>query len=316
MEKYALGVDLGGTSVKIGLVDNKGKILQKGAVPTKAEEGPERVIKQIKKGINEILDKSDRKIEGIGIGSPGAVNTKKGTIEYPPNLPGWKSVALGKILKKEYGTEVYLENDANAAAIGEMIFGAGKSYDNFIMVTLGTGVGGGIIINRKIYRGETGGAGELGHLSIDYKGHKCKCGSYGCIETYAGNGYLVGHTVDKLEVNQDSLVVKLIEEDISKLTPKIIDEAAEKGDKFALEVVRELGENLGFAFASVVNLFDISKIIVGGGVAGFGKKLFVEIERSIKSRVLKPFAPRVKVLPARLKNNAGIKGASALVFYH
>jgi glucokinase len=315
MDRYAIGVDLGGTNIKFGIVSEKGKIKDKISLKTFAEEGPEKVIAQIKSGIKEILSENKYKINGIGIGSPGVVSSDKGIVENPPNLPGWTKINLGKVIQKEFNLDVYVENDANAAAIGEMIFGAGKKYSSFIMVTLGTGVGGGVIINKKIYKGEFGAAGELGHLTIDYNGPRCNCGSYGCIEAYIGNNYLVHWVKDELKQNQSSKVLKLINNNYDMLTPKIIQDAAEEGDHFAQSVIEKMGKYLGAAFASVSNLLDISTFIVGGGVAGFGKPLFDSIDTAATERVLTPLRNRVEVLPAKLKNDAGIKGASALVFY-
>ncbi len=177
--KYAIGVDLGGTSVKVGIVSQEGKIIKKLSLETFANMGPDEVIAQIKKGVGQILSGNKLKIRGIGIGSPGIVSPKKGTVENPPNFPGWNKVNLGKILHKEFKLNIHVENDANAAAIGEMIFGAGKKLDSFIMVTLGTGVGGGIIFKGKLFRGEFGAAGEIGHISVDLNGQKCNWGSYG-----------------------------------------------------------------------------------------------------------------------------------------
>ena len=314
-EKYAVGVDLGGTNIKIGIVSQKGKIIKKSSLDTLAVEGPDKVISQIKKGIKEILLKNKLKIQGIGIGSPGTVSTKKGTVENPPNLPGWEKVNLGKVLQKEFKINVHVENDANVAAIGEMIFGAGKKIDTFIMVTLGTGVGGGIIFNNKLFKGEFGAAGEIGHMSINYNGPKCNCGSFGCVETYVGNHYLVKRVKEELPDNKDSKIWELINNDIDLLTPLIIQQAEELGDKYAKSVVQELGLYLGTALASSSNTLDIGTFIIGGGVAGFGEPLFEAIRKNVSSRVLKPLSKRVKVLPAKLKNDAGIKGASALVFY-
>jgi glucokinase len=315
-EKYAIGVDLGGTSVKLGIVSHQGKIIKKTAVETKAEDGPESVISQIKYGINILLHKNNLKLNGIGIGSPGTVNIKKGIVETPPNFPGWKKINLGKIIKKEFNIKVHVDNDANAAAIGEMIFGAGKNIDSFVMITLGTGVGGGIVFNRKIFRGEHGGAGEVGHVTIDYKGEKCNCGSYGCIEAYAGNAYLIRRVKEQLNNYPDSLIWDLISKNPNNLTPKIIDTAALKGDEFAKSVIRDLGYYLGAAFSSVSNLLDINTFIIGGGVAGFGAPLFKTIKEIMTQRVLTPLRPKIKIIPARLKNDAGIKGASSLVFYN
>lgn len=311
--KYAVGVDLGGTSIKFGLVSESGKIKKKFSLDSNASKGPDAVIEQIKKGIAQLIN-TKNKIAGIGIGTPGAVIKKKGTVENPPNFKGWESIPLGSIIKNEFNKKVYVENDANAAAIGELIFGAGKKMDNFIMVTLGTGVGGGIIINRKIYRGESGAAGEIGHVSINEKGKKCNCGSRGCIETYVGNNYLIEQVKKELPRHKDSKLNKLISEG-NTLTPKLIHDAYLLNDAFAELIITDMGQKLGSALASIVNVLDISKIIIGGGVAGFGDILFDTIENTVKERVMKPISPRIEIKPAKLKNEAGIKGASALVFY-
>jgi len=313
---YAIGVDLGGTSVKLGIVSQQGKIIKKTAVETKAEDGPQSVIGQIKYGINILLHNNKFKLHGIGIGSPGTVSINNGIVENPPNFPGWKKIYLGRIIKKEFNTKVHVDNDANAAAIGEMIFGAGKNIDSFVMITLGTGVGGGIVFNRKIFRGEHGGAGEVGHITIDYKGEKCNCGSFGCIEAYAGNAYLIRRVKQDLNNYPNSMIWNLISKNPDNLTPQIINIAAEKGDVFAKSIIKDMGKFLGAAFSSVSNLLDISTFIIGGGVAGFGNPLFSSIKEIMTQRVLTPLRPKIKIIPAKLKNDAGIKGASSLVFYN
>jgi glucokinase len=313
--KYAIGVDLGGTSIKLGIVSNDGKLVNKISVRTEAEKGPKKVIENIVSGINELTEKSKYKIAGIGIGCPGVVTPEKGIVENPPNLPGWDKVNIGKIISKEFKKPVFVNNDANAAAIGELTFGSGKKYKTFIMATLGTGVGGGIVIDKKIYYGDFGAAGEIGHISIDYNGPKCNCGSKGCIEAYAGNLYLRERVRTELKNHPESKIWKLINNDLSKVSPRNIQDAAEAGDEFAKSVIEELGFYLGSAFTSLCNVLDISVFIIGGGMAGFGKPLFDSIRKTIAERVLAPIRPRVKVLPAKLKNDAGIKGASALVFH-
>ncbi|HOJ05956.1 MAG: ROK family protein [Ignavibacteriota bacterium] len=315
-EKYALGVDIGGTNIKIGIVSDRGKLIKSHSVKTQPESGPKKVISNICKGIDEILEKNKLKIQGIGVGCPGVVQIKKGIVENAPNLPGWKNVKLGQILKNKYGYKIHIENDANAAAIGELIFGAGKKFDSFVMVTLGTGVGGGIVFDKKIFRGEFGAAGEVGHISIDINGPKCNCGSTGCIEAYAGNAYLREIVRSELPEHRDSEIWKLIENDLSKVSPKIIQLAAEKNDAYAKFVIERMGRQLGAALASLSNLLDISTFIIGGGVAGFGKPLFDSTRKTIANRVLLPLRQRVLVIPAKLKNEAGIKGASSLVFYN
>lgn len=315
-EKYAIGVDLGGTNIKIGIVSDKGKLVKSISIKTDADCGPKSVIANIIKGIETILIKNKLKIQGIGIGCPGVVSIKKGIIENAPNLPGWKNVKLGPIIKEKFGYKVHLENDANAAAIGELMFGAGKKFESFIMITLGTGVGGGIVFNKKIFRGEFGAAGEIGHISINVNGPKCNCGSTGCIEAYAGNSYLKEQIRSELKDYPESKVWKLIQNDLSKISPRIIQAASEQKDAYSKFVIERMGKQLGAALASVSNLLDISTFIVGGGVAGFGKPLFDSVRNTISERVLLPLRQRVLVIPAKLQNEAGIKGASSLVFYN
>jgi len=312
---YAIGVDLGGTKVKLGIVSSEGRIFKKLSIPTLASEGVDKSINQIKKGINSLLKENKKIILGIGIGAPGVVSLKKGTVENPPNLPGWGKVHLGKIISKEFSLPTFVENDANAAAIGELIYGTGKNLDSFIMVTLGTGVGGGIIYNNKLFRGDFGGAGEIGHITININGPKCNCGSYGCLETYLGNKYIIQYVKEKLEVNKNSKIFELIDNNPDNLSPRIIHKASLLKDEFSCNVINDLGKKLGYGLASIVNVFDISNIVIGGGVSGFGRPLFKATKDSIKSRVLTPLKPRIKVFQASLKNNAGIKGASSLVFY-
>jgi len=313
--KYALGIDLGGTSIKFGIVSNTGKIIYRTSLPSSADAGPDSVISQIKKGIKQIQSKHKIKFEGMGIGAPGVINIEKGTVEYPPNFKGWKVVKLGDIIHSEFKIPTFLENDANAAAIGELIFGAGKKYNSFVMITLGTGVGGGVIIDKKIYRGDFGAAGEIGHMSIDYNGELCRCGSIGCIEAYIGNNYLKHRVIKDIQVHTDSKILTLVNNEIDQISPRIIQEAMEQGDEYARSVVDDMGLQLGAVLTSVSNLLDISTFIIGGGVSGFGKPLFSKIRETLVDRVFIPTKKRVKVLPAKLKNDAGIKGASALVFY-
>jgi glucokinase len=314
-QKLSIGVDIGGTSIKFGVVSKDGEIIEKSSLETFSEEGPDKVIEQIKKGVKPYIKKYGKQVKGIGIGSPGTIKLKKGIVENPPNFKDWESVALGKAVSKDFNVDVHVENDANCAAIGEYMFGSAKDLKNFIMVTLGTGVGGGIFIDKKLYRGESGAAGEIGHITIKHNGRKCNCGSYGCVEAYVGNRYLVEAVKQKLSRNKDSKINELLDGDMSKLTPELIYNALTQGDEFAKSIVIEAGENLGYGLASVVNLLDVTNIIIGGGVAGFGQILFDSVEETIKQRVMRSFVERITVRQAELKNDAGVKGASALVFF-
>ncbi len=313
-QNLAIGVDLGGTRIKIGAVDDAGQLLHDQTIPTEAEHGPRRVVENIAKGTQSILSQIDSsKVVGVGVGAPGTVDLDGGTVKYPPNFPGWTIFRLGDELKKVFLIPVSVDNDANAAALGEAKFGAGIGRKDFVMVTLGTGVGGGIIIDGKIFRGPFGGAGELGHITIDYNGPRCNCGNRGCVEAYIGQRYLSKRTVEKLQNHKQSKIVELVNGDLSKVDPSIIAQAAQQGDEFAVNVLKETGMFLGVALASVLNLFDLRFIVVGGGVAGAGKPLFYAITETVKSRVLKPIAGEVEVVPAQLGDATGILGAAALV---
>lgn len=313
MKKYVIGVDLGGTFIKAGVVDNFGEILIEDSIPTEAEKGPSHVVEQISKVVERLRKDFNDEIIGVGIGAPGQVDPEGG-VKYPPNFPGWTVVYLAKEVESKTGLRAVVDNDANVAGIGEAKFGAGRKYPNFIMVTLGTGIGGGIIINGKIYRGPTGGAGEIGHVSINFDGPKCNCGNYGCVEAYVGQRYLSAWVAEELERNRNSKIIELVNGDLSKIEPRIISIAAEQGDEFAINVWRRAGFYVGVMLASVMNLFDINVAIVGGGIAKTGKILFDAMNETVKSRALKPIAERAIVIPAELGNRAGILGAGALAF--
>ncbi len=310
--KYAIGIDIGGTFIKFGLVDSEGVIVKKLKKATHANLGVDKVVKVMLEGIKE-LSAMNLKVKGIGIGSPGSVDSKEGTVETPPNFPEWGKVPLAKLIKNETGLETSIDNDANAAAIGELVFGAGKKHKSFVFVTLGTGVGGGIILKNKIYRGEYGAAGEIGHVSIDMDGALCKCGSKGCIEAYIGNGPIVELAKQRLSDYPNSKIFELMEYDFELLTPKVIGEASELGDECAQSIVTTVGDKLGAALASVCNLLDVGVIIIGGGVSGFGSLLISSTQKSVQSRVLKAISPRIQVLSAKLKNDAGLLGAASLI---
>ncbi len=315
-EKYALGVDIGGTNIKLGIVSEKGEIILSSMVPTNRKGGPEEVISQLKKGIAEIIFENEIKIEGIGIGAAGSVSSQKGTVSNPPNVPGWKVINIVEIIKEEFNIPVFIDNDANAAAIGEMLYGAGKFFNSFALVTLGTGVGGGLILNRRIYQGDTGAAGEIGHISVDHNGRMCNCGSKGCVEAYVGNHYLMDIVKEELAEHQGSKILDIINKNTDLLTPKIINEAASSGDEYALQIIERVGFYVGVALSSVGNLLDVDTFIIGGGVSAFGVPLLNSIKRTIEQNVLKALKDRIKVVPAMLKNEAGIIGSSSLVFYN
>ncbi|MBI4428434.1 MAG: ROK family protein [Ignavibacteriales bacterium] len=312
--RFAIGVDLGATTVKTGVVSAAGKILYQNRLPTNGHSGPPAVIKQIEVSVRDALAHAfGKKPSGIGIGSPGVVD-ESGVVKSPPNIDGWDIVPLARKLGNTFPRfRIKVENDANAAAIAESRFGAGKKYPNFLFVIWGTGVGGGIILNGKIYRGPTGGAGEIGHISIDHNGPECNCGNRGCVEAYIGQRYLSQRTAEKLKSRPESKILELINRDASRIEPMYIAEAARLGDQLAREMLVEAGTFLGVAIAAVMNVMDLRVSIIGGGISASGGFVIDAIEESVRSRVLKPLRPGIKVFQARLGNDAGILGAAGLV---
>ncbi|HUI29039.1 MAG TPA: ROK family protein [Candidatus Acidoferrales bacterium] len=311
---YIIGIDLGGTYIKAGAITKEGKILEEVSVPSHAEINPQAVVGQIAGAVKILKEKfKNDELSGVGIGSPGMVDLDGGTVKYPPNFAAWTVFRLGEETAKIIGDNVRVENDANAAAVGELKFGAGRGLKNFVMITLGTGVGGGFIIDGDVFRGENGGAGEIGHTTIDYDGPRCNCGNYGCVEAYVGQKYLSQRVIEKLKAHPESVLNEFVSRNGEKLEPKMISEAAGKGDKFALQIWEETGSYVGVAVASALNMFDLSTVIVGGGVSEAGKPLLSSIEKTAKARVLSPLKPKVKILQAQLQNSAGILGAAALI---
>ncbi len=318
MKTFAIGIDLGATSVKAGVVNRKGKLLDQVSVDSRAAKGPAVVIQQMRFVIDELFSRH-KKTEclGIGIGSPGVVSTEDQTVKHPPNFSDWNEIALGKTIRKIYPLPVFIENDANAAAIAEARFGAGAEYRNFLFVIWGTGVGGGIILDKKIFHGPYGAAGEIGHISIDYNGPECNCGSRGCIESYIGQRYLSERTRDLLKrASNDtppSKIVELVNGNLSKIEPHIISQAAEEGDATARMILAEAGELLGYALASALNMLDLRTIIIGGGISAVPEFVFKSVESAARARVLKPHKVGVRVIRAELGNAAGMIGAASLV---
>lgn len=314
---FAVGVDLGGTTIKAGSVDAEGTILHQIAIASHAAEGPQAVIQQLRTAIEEILGKHpDSPCIGIGVGSPGVV-TNDGFVKHPPNFAGWNELALANTLGKSFPLRVVVENDANVAAIAESRFGAGKEVDDFLFVIWGTGVGGGIIMNRAIFRGSEGGAGEIGHVSIDYNGPQCNCGSRGCVESYIGQRYLSERTIHTLNAqgqgSTPSKIIELVGGNMSKIEPSIISQAADQGDQLARNIMVEAGTFLGYALASILNVLDLRVVIIGGGISAAQPYVYEAIESALRSRVLKPYKSDIRVIRAKLGNTAGIVGAASLV---
>ena len=282
--KYVIGIDLGGTKISGAVANLNGDIISQYTLPTKAEEGEKKVLQRIIDIVEKVIEKSNvDNFISIGIGSPGPLDTKEGVIITTPNLP-FKNFNIVKPLVEKFNIPAYLDNDANVAAIGEYTFGAGKGTNNMVFITVSTGIGGGAILNGRIYRGSTCNALEIGHMTLEKDGQRCNCGNYGCAEALA-SGTAIAYEVFK---------------------------EAEKGDIVAKSVLNEALNYLGICVANIITSFDPEMIIIGGGVSKGGKIVFERINKVVKERCFKHMSENTKIVLAALGNDAGVKGAIAL----
>lgn len=318
MQKLIVGIDVGGTKVAGGLVNLKGHLVRSLIVPTLANEGFAASFQQIMSVIEQLIGHAGGKqnIAGIGICAPGPLNPKTGLVINPPNLPGWRNIQLGRRVEKKFGLPAKVENDANAAGLAEVLFGAAVGYRDIFYVTVSTGIGTGIIINKKIYHGKNGVAGEGGHVSIDFRSpYRCGCGTQGCIEALAAGPGMVRRARVRLEQEHTapSLLRDLTRGHLSQITPKMIQDAAREGDPVAQEILDETGFFLGVWLAGMITLFDPEAIVIGGGVAKIGKPLFDKIRETIPHYTInRLFARKTPLLPAKLQTNVGVFGAASL----
>ncbi len=317
MKRYAIGIDLGGTYTKLALVDKNGKVRCRTKLPTTDYKSKEALLTAIVAETGAILKKarlSFRDLLGVGIGVPGLVDFERGLVYYLTNVPGWKNVALKKILERKLKVPVLVDNDVNLMALGESRFGAGQGAKDLVCITLGTGVGGGIIIDGRLYRGASSAAGEVGHMPLKEGGLKCNCGSFGCLERYVGNRYIVDEIKSKIKSGRPTKIRELVKGDLSLITPEIISRAAKKNDALAIDCWRTTGRRIGVTLSGVVNLLNPEKIIIGGGLANAGEVLFKAIRDTVSERALPVSRSAVKIVKAKLGNDAGIIGAAALLF--
>jgi len=318
-KKFTIGVDLGGTNIVSVIVNHQGKIVNRLKVPTLAERGKEATIKRIIETIHENIIQSTiapDDIIGIGIGAPGPLDVKRGIINFAPNLPGWRDVPLRKILKNEFNMKVVLENDANAAAWGERCFGVGRGVDNLVCFTLGTGIGGGIIIDGKIYHGNNYGAAELGHMTVNKDGPRCNCGNYGCLEAYSSATGIKNRIKNRIKEGIKSKFLNFDNDDelLESLRLKLIFETARKGDKLIKGVVEEAISYLGIAIANIANILNPEMVVLVGGITNEGDKLLISLRDEVKKRAFYSNYKSLKIVIGELGGNAGVLGAAALLW--
>lgn len=315
--KFNIGADIGGTNIKYGIVSSSGRMLTCGMIPSGKASGKKGILLNLKKGIDSLLvsaKQSKLKINSIGIGVPGTVDFPKGKIVgIPPNLPFMADFSLRKHLKEFYHHPVYIDNDANVMALAEYKFGAAKGYKNCICITLGTGIGSGIILKGKLFRGSSFVGPEFGHTSICFSGIKCHCGNYGCVEMYASEPAMLKRTKELLKKNRGSILYKLSQGDLNRLKAKDLFQAEKLKDKVAQRVIRETAYYLGTALSNAINLINPEIIVIGGGVAlSAGVNFFKMIEKEIKARAFPSATKNLRIVKAELGNDAGFIGASIL----
>ncbi len=313
-KKYKIGVDVGGTNIKVALVDKTGSIVSSDTVPTRAEMGYEYTISNIIKAIQSLMKESKTTkdvIEGIGFGFPGQIDCEKGVVRLAPNIPGWVDIPIAEIVSKEFGIPVRVDNDVRCAALAELNYGAGKGTKNMICITVGTGIGSGLIVNGKLVRGASNAAGELGHIKLQMEnGPICGCGDRGCLEAFASGPAIVAMAEEYIKGGKSTKYRKLANPEI---TPYIVAEAAKQGDVVAKQIFETVGTYIGIGLASVVNLLNPEKIVIGGGVADAGDLLFNPIKAALRKRAMPIQGNAVEVVHAELGNTAGVIGASLLI---
>lgn len=319
--KYSIGIDLGGTDIKAGLLDKNGSLSSRLVISTRVNEGAKAIATRIAHTIRKIIETAEstshlhqenrKEIIGVGLGSPGLIIADSGIIHFSPNFPGWVDIPLLDYVSDELAEvnlPLYIDNDVNVMILGELHHGAGVGYENVVALTLGTGVGGGVVIGRKVYHGSWNTAGELGHTVVQPNGRKCGCGNTGCLEAYAGARHIVERTQQRIADGENTCL------NPEKLTPKLIAKAANDGDELALEIFSDTGKYIGIALTSIAHILNPQIAIIGGGIAAAGESLlFQHIREEFNQRTMS-IPSDMEIVPAKLGNDAGLVGAAMLAY--
>jgi glucokinase len=316
-----VGCDLGGTNIKAGLVDiSIGKVVEAQSIPTLAHEGPDAVMKRIADLINEVIDSCDynrSEIKGVGVSAPGLLDLDTGTVLFLTNLHGhWPNIPLQSTLNRYLELSISILNDVRAITLGEFTFGAGRDDTDMACFAIGTGIGGGIIVNGQLVLGIGGQAGELGHLTIDINGPRCGCGNNGCLEAFASAPAIANMGVKAVQQGQATLIGELTNFDLNKITPKVIADAAVQGDEIAQRIWNDAGHYIGTGIANILVTLATNKIVISGGVAAAGDLLLNPIRKTLEKRVFLVPLDEVEVVLGALGNDAGILGMAQWAFLH
>jgi glucokinase len=314
MTTLTMGIDLGGSKILAAVVDPQGRILSSDESLTPATKERDAIIQSVVDSAHRALQHGVVAISDIcavGMGAAGISNPEAGILFSSPNLPGLRNVLLRDIMQERLGKRTFLINDADAAALGEFYFGAAKGVDDFIYITLSTGIGGGIIIDGKIYTGAIGVAGEVGHMTIDDKGPICSCGNRGCWETLASGTALTREARKRIEKGVRTYILEYAEGDIEKVTPQAIHSAAQQGDSLAKELISRTGHYVGVGLANLINIFNPKLIVIGGGLSNIGDMLLRPAFKVAGERAFREAFQAVRFASAGLGPNSGVLGAAA-----
>lgn len=321
-DRFAVGVDVGGTKLAVGLVDEAGHVFSRLVAPTLAGHGGQDVMRRLLDLVDELLrgvpasvsaaGSGSMRIVGIGVGTAGEVDAETGSVLYAnENLPGWTGMPIRQLMEERFQLPTQVDNDGNAAALGEKLYGAGRDVPDVVCMTVGTGIGGGIVHAGRILRGARNSAGSLGHITVEPNGRRCACGRAGCLEAYASGPALSRRVEESIRVGEPSSLAAKIEEG---LTGADVVQAAAAGDALAGRYFAEMAEYLGAACAIVGNLLNPHRILIGGGVADAGDLLFAPVRESFERRALPEVVRSTLIRPAQLGSEAGLVGAAGLVW--
>jgi len=318
MPKYIIGVDLGGTNIVAGAMPEDGsREIAVRSEPTHAQRGAEgvvdRIVALIAQTMSDVIAKERAQATdflGIGVGAPGPLDRDRGIVVIAPNL-GWVNFPLRDAISDRIRLPVTLDNDANCATVGEWWRGAARGARNAVGITIGTGIGGGVILDGELYHGSSDVAGEIGHTTIDSTGRYCKCGNYGCLEAYASGTAIAARAREALERDEASALRKMVDGDLAKLTAATVYQAAHDGDALAREIVHDTARFLGTGIANILNILNPDVVVITGGVTKAGERLFEPLRAEVKRRAFRPAVAACRIVPGELDGSAGMVGAVA-----
>lgn len=313
--RWVIGVDIGGTNLVVGAVAEDGsRVLGDHSGPTDPTRGPDAVVNDIVAMVEQtraqlMEAEPDAELLGLGIGAPGPLDTRNGIVILTPNL-GWSNMPLRARLSEPLGLRASLDNDANCAVLGECWVGAARGARYVIGITIGTGIGGGIVLDGQLYHGASDSAGEIGHMTIDMNGRRCSCGAYGHLEAYASGPAIASRAAEQIEAGAASLLLDWVHGDLKQITAQTVYAAAQQGDPLAHEVVRETAHYLAAGLASLLNIFNPDLVVVVGGVTGAGDRLFDPLRHEVARSAFKPAVQACRIVPGELHGLAGVYGAA------